>query len=100
MRRLASAIVVGLLFAAALALSLPGVKAVRADPPGPREAPMCRPAQPPMDPAAIDRLTGVLRARAADHPEARVLNTRGYNYQTPPARVDPSIAVREFRLQR
>jgi len=99
-RGLAPALAGGLLFAAALALSLPGVRAVHADEARPAspvqpaaagpaivaDAPMCRAKEAPNAAGVAARLQA-LRAqarRAAANSGAEVvnLNTRGYNYRS------------------
>jgi len=99
-RALAPTVAGGLLFAAALALSLPGVQPVRADeallaspvrpvaagPAAFADAPMCTAKAAP-NPAGVALRLQALRAqarRAADESGAEVvnLNTRGYNYRS------------------
>lgn len=96
-----------LLFAAALALSLPGAS-VRADSsPAPDSAsagaaPMCRADAPIADPAAVRGAADTLRGKAAAGPSddsVRVLNGAGYNYVTN-RKVDFRAIEREIRMQR
>jgi hypothetical protein len=90
-----------------VALSLPGVKAVRADglsaPAAPADAPMCRAEAPLADPAVIDDVARQLRLRAAAEgaqPQLRVLNGRGYNYRPADGGVSLSALARELAVQR
>ncbi len=103
-----------LIFAAALVLSLPGVRAVRADTAGSEsgalvQGPMCS-----ADQQRQGSITGVafeeLAARLRAHAEAKAkdgkvqvqnLNTQGYNYRNSDVRdVDPTRVAREYQLQR
>lgn len=107
MRRLVSAGGGTLLFAAALALSLPGVEAVRAEGP-PADAPMCRADQPAVTESSLARLAQAVRMQAAAESEAEAaaegtrfvnLNTRGYNYDTGTVGMDAALVLREARLK-
>jgi len=108
MRRLMSAIGGGALLLAALLLSLPGVRAVRADPldgavTPTQEGPMCRAGEPVVDPAAVDRVEQMLRAGAPGEaaPDVVVLNTRGYNYpRSSQVSADLAALAREQQLSR
>jgi len=117
-RRLSSALAGGVLFAAVLALSLPGVRAVQAQEAGAVEdflpapiagtgavdAPMCRAAAAPAATAAsIEQMARALRAQAGG-PDAAGdgpvnLNTRGYNYGAPSVGSDAAVALLERRLE-
>jgi hypothetical protein len=90
-----------LLFAVALALSLPGAS-VRADSASSGEALMCRADAPIADPAAVESVVDAVRRRALQAPRedsVRVLNGAGYNY---PAnrKVDFRALEREMRMGR
>jgi hypothetical protein len=97
-----------LLFAAALALSLPGVS-VRADPAAGAhgataadEAAMCRADAPLADPEAVHGAAEALRRQALANPgdgSVRVLNGDGYNYKSN-RKVDFRALEREIRLRR
>jgi len=99
-RKLAGIVVVALL----VAVSLPGVKAVRADAPSAAsDGPMCRANAPLADPAVIDDVARQLRLQAAAQgaqPQLRVLNGRGYNYRPANRGVDLSALAREIATQR
>jgi len=102
-RNLAGIVVVALL----VAVSLPGVKAVRADalsaPAAAADGPMCRANAPLADPAVIDDVARQLRLQAAAQgaqPQLRVLNGRGYNYRPANRGVDLSALAREIATQR
>jgi hypothetical protein len=95
-----------LLFAAALALSLPGVS-VSADP-APADSSsatdpaMCRADAPIADPEAVHGAAEALRQQALAAPgdsSVRVLNGAGYNYKTN-RKVDFQALEREIRLRR
>lgn len=98
----------GVLFAAALALSLSGVTPVRADPApksGLAEGPMCRANAPLTSPTVIADVTNQLNARARaeatpGQPQIRVLNTQGYRYDPDRMRVDLRELAREVALER
>jgi len=116
-RRLASALGGALLFAAALALSLPGVRPVRAEGPGSAAAspetrgariaadgPMCRASAAP-DVAAVAQLVRELRERGVrelheGEPRPVNLNTRGYNYRSGNLGAELLAVVREASLRR
>jgi hypothetical protein len=90
-----------------VALSLPGVKAVRADAPPSKaasaEGPMCRAGAPLADPAVVEDVARQLRLQAAAQgaqPQLRVLNGRGYNYRPAERGVDLSALAREIAAQR
>jgi len=102
-QKLAGVALVALLFA----LSLPGVKVVRADvptaPAAAADGPMCRADAPLADPAVIQDVARQLRLRAAAQgaqPQIRVLNGRGYNYGPADRGVDLSALAREIAAQR
>lgn len=102
-----------LVFAAALVLSLPGVRAVRADVAGSESSPQV---QGPMCSAEQQRQASMgvafeeLAARLRAHAEATArdgevqvqrLNTQGYNYRNSEVRdVDPTRIAREYQLRR
>ncbi len=110
MGRMVRATVAGLLFAAALALSLPGVEAVRAESPPvaeatSEEAPMCRADAPLTPPAVVEAVAAQLDARARaeatpDGPRIQVLNNRGYRYDPDRMAVDLRHLAREVAIER
>jgi len=106
MERLVSAVAGGALVLAALLLSLPGVRAVRADDGAlttVREGPMCKAGEPIADPAAVDRVERRLRAEAPGEAARDIvsLNTRGYNYpRSRQVSSDLGALVREQQLDR
>jgi hypothetical protein len=102
-RKLAGVAVVAVL----VALSFPGVKAVRADalstPAASADGPMCRAGAPLADPAVIDDVARTIRLQAAAQgaqPQLRVLNGRGYSYRPADGGVSLSALAREIAVQR
>jgi hypothetical protein len=100
-----------LLFAAALALSFPGVTPVRAETapvataPTLDEGPMCRANAPLTPPAVVDGVAAQIDARARAEavpgaPQVRVLNGRGYRYDPARVRVDLQDIAQEVVLER
>jgi hypothetical protein len=103
MRRFAIRAVGSLLFFLAVALSLSGVRVVRAEiPAAAADAPMCREPGPPAS-LEVQRMRAVLAARARAEAEANAdfvpLPTTGYGYRgTNP--VDLAPVERELRTPR
>jgi hypothetical protein len=103
-----------LIFAAALVLSLPGVRAVRADTAGSErgavvQGPMCsaeQQRQGTITGVAFEELAARLRAHAeATAKDGKVqvqpLNSQGYNYANSDVRdIDPTRIAREYQLRR
>lgn len=105
MRALLRAFSGAVLFVAALLLSLPGVRVVRADAPAtPAEAdaPMCRAAGGPSASLQVQRIRALLAARAqgeADASDFVPLTTTGHGYRAA-NRVDLQAIERELQLSR
>lgn len=78
--------------AALLALSLPGVRAVRADATAdaPADAAVCEVARQPQTARAPTAKSVQLRATPRANGEVVVLNNRGYNYDAMPS-IDPAV---------
>lgn len=108
MARKLEAVAAALLFAAALALSLPGLEVARASESGASisEGPMCKATQ-PLPAPSLAQVTAAVQARAAAEAAAAgvpahavALNTRGYNYRTQLRVDDPVTIQRELLLAR
>jgi hypothetical protein len=93
------------LFVAALLLSLPGVRVVRADAPAASaeaDAPMCRASGGPSASLQVQRMRALLAARAqgdAGASDLVPLSTRGHGYRGA-NRVDLQAVERELELSR